>query len=148
MYFNCVYYNENNEITSLELECEICSNKIEIELPDDNISTVKDNYCIVRNGGKILCKCGNRCQSGIVEYKEIKYPNNKNNIIYTSRQTKIAQANAQAQELLNKPKCPTCGSTNIKKMSGIERGASIAAFGLFSKKINKTFKCSNCGYTW
>lgn len=148
MYFNCVYYNENNEITSLELECEICSNKIEIELPDDNISTVKDNYCIVRNGGKILCKCGNRCQSGIVEYKEIKYPNNKNNIIYTSRQTKIAQANAQAQELLNKPKCPTCGSTNIKKMGGIERGASIAAFGLFSKKINKTFKCSNCGYTW
>ena len=60
----------------------------------------------------------------------------------------IAQVNAQAQELLNKPKCPTCGSTNIKKMGGIERGASIAAFGLFSKKINKTFKCSNCGYTW
>lgn len=60
----------------------------------------------------------------------------------------IAQANAQAQELLNKPKCPTCGSTNIKKMGGIERGASIAAFGLFSKKINKTFKCNNCGYTW
>ena len=27
-------------------------------------------------------------------------------------------------------------------------GASIAAFGIFSKKINKTFKCSNCGYTW
>ena len=64
----------------------------------------------------------------------------------TSQQ--IAQANAQAQELLNKPKCPTCGSTNIKKMGGIERGASIAAFGIFSKKINKTFKCNNCGYTW
>lgn len=60
----------------------------------------------------------------------------------------IAQANAQAQEILNKPKCPTCGSTNIKKMGGIERGASIAAFGIFSKKINKTFKCCNCGYTW
>ena len=63
-------------------------------------------------------------------------------------QARIAQANAQAQELLNKPKCPTCGSTNIKKMGGIERGASIAAFGIFSKKINKTFKCCNCGYTW
>ena len=60
----------------------------------------------------------------------------------------IAQANAQAQELLNKVHCPTCGSTNIKKMGGIERGASIAAFGIFSKKINKTFKCCNCGYTW
>ena len=46
------------------------------------------------------------------------------------------------------PKCPTCQSTNIRKMSGIERGASIATFGLFSKKINKTFKCNGCGYTW
>lgn len=60
----------------------------------------------------------------------------------------IAQANAQAQELLNKPKCPTCGSTNIKNIGGVERGASIWAFGIFSKKINKTFKCGNCGYTW
>lgn len=33
-------------------------------------------------------------------------------------------------------------------MSGVERGASIATFGIFSKKINKTFKCGNCGYTW
>ena len=46
------------------------------------------------------------------------------------------------------PKCPTCGSTNIRKMGGVERGVSIAAFGIFSKKINKTFKCENCGYTW
>ena len=26
-------------------------------------------------------------------------------------------------------------------MGGIERGVSIAAFGIFSKKINKTFNC-------
>lgn len=51
-------------------------------------------------------------------------------------------------QLQNIPKCPTCGSTNIRKMGGVERGASIAAFGIFSKKINKTFKCGNCGYTW
>lgn len=48
----------------------------------------------------------------------------------------------------NMPKCPTCGSTNIRKMGGVERGASIWAFGIFSKKINKTFKCCNCGCTW
>ncbi len=144
MYFNCVYYNENNEITSLELECEICSNKIEIELPDDNISTVKDNYCIVRNGGKILCKCGNRCQSGTVEYKEIKYPNNKNNIIYTSRQAKIAQANAQAQDWLNKVHCPYCNSTNCKKISGVSKATSVAMFGIFSQKVKKQWHCNNC----
>lgn len=48
----------------------------------------------------------------------------------------------------NIPKCPTCGSTNIRKISGVERGASILTFGLFSKKINKTFKCQNCGMTF
>lgn len=46
------------------------------------------------------------------------------------------------------PKCPTCQSTKIHKISSLERGASIAMLGLFSKKINKSFKCDNCGYTW
>ncbi len=48
----------------------------------------------------------------------------------------------------NKPKCPTCQSTNIKKISALNRGASIAIFGLFSSKINKQFECENCGYKW
>lgn len=46
------------------------------------------------------------------------------------------------------PKCPTCGSTNIKKISTMERAVSVGTLGLFSKKINKSFKCGNCGYTW
>lgn len=63
-------------------------------------------------------------------------------------QNKIAQGKAVLEEVSKVPECPTCSSTNIRKMSGIERGASIATFGLFSKKINKTFKCNSCGYTW
>lgn len=46
------------------------------------------------------------------------------------------------------PKCPTCGSLNVRHISGGERVASVGFFGIFSKKINKTFKCKNCGYTW
>lgn len=46
------------------------------------------------------------------------------------------------------PKCPHCSSTNIKSISGLSRGASIAMWGVFSKKINKSFECKNCGYTW
>lgn len=46
------------------------------------------------------------------------------------------------------PKCPTCNSTMVEQISGVERGASVFMFGLFSKKINKSFKCKNCGYTW
>lgn len=46
------------------------------------------------------------------------------------------------------PKCPTCGSTNIKKLDVIDRGLSVGIFGLGSKKINKSFLCRNCKYTW
>ena len=48
----------------------------------------------------------------------------------------------------NVPHCPTCGSTNIQKIGTLERGTSVVMIGLFSKKINKSFKCGNCGYTW
>lgn len=65
-----------------------------------------------------------------------------------SDRAKLAHGASILEEKSRVPKCPTCGSTNIRKMSGIERGASIAAFGIFSKKINKTFRCGNCGYTW
>ena len=61
---------------------------------------------------------------------------------------KMAHGKAILEEQSRVPKCPTCQSTNIRKMGGIERGASIYTFGIFSKKINKTFKCQNCGYTW
>lgn len=46
------------------------------------------------------------------------------------------------------PKCPTCGSTNIRKISTGERMVSVGMLGLFSKKISKSFKCNSCGYTW
>lgn len=48
----------------------------------------------------------------------------------------------------NMPKCPTCGSLNVRHISNGERVASVGLFSIFSKKINKTFKCGNCGYTW
>lgn len=61
---------------------------------------------------------------------------------------KMAHGKAILEEQSRVSKCPTCQSTNIRKISGLESGASIAMFGLFSRKINKTFKCNSCGYTW
>ncbi|MCM1325115.1 MAG: hypothetical protein NC094_10300 [Bacteroidales bacterium] len=48
----------------------------------------------------------------------------------------------------NQPKCPTCQSTNIKKISGVSKAGSVAMFGIFSQKVKHQFKCSNCGYEW
>ncbi len=54
----------------------------------------------------------------------------------------------KTKEENNKPHCPYCNSTNIKKISGTERFTSIAMLGIFSKKINKSFKCIKCGGTF
>ena len=54
--------------------------------------------------------------------------------------------NTSKQE--NIPHCPTCNSTNVKSISGLNHGVSVAMLGIFSKKINKSFECKNCGYTW
>ena len=59
-----------------------------------------------------------------------------------------AYNNAVAQEALNKPKCPTCNSTNIKKISGLSKAGSVAMFGIFSQKVKKQMHCNNCGYEW
>lgn len=56
---------------------------------------------------------------------------------------------AQVQRMVaNKPKCPTCNSTNVKPISGSERAVSVIGLGLFSKKIGKSYKCLNCKHTW
>ncbi|MFR2774884.1 MAG: zinc ribbon domain-containing protein [Anaerostipes sp.] len=46
------------------------------------------------------------------------------------------------------PRCPTCGSANIQKISIGAKIADVSSFGLFSSNIRKPFKCNNCGYKW
>lgn len=48
----------------------------------------------------------------------------------------------------NTPKCPTCGSTNIQKISATKKAAGAIGFGLFSKTAKSQFECKNCGYKW
>ncbi|MCM1062470.1 MAG: hypothetical protein NC452_19630 [Eubacterium sp.] len=48
----------------------------------------------------------------------------------------------------NVPKCPTCGSTNIKRISTSNRAVSIGLFGLLSGKIGKNYECRNCKAKW
>ncbi|MBQ9673191.1 MAG: transposase [Ruminococcus sp.] len=48
----------------------------------------------------------------------------------------------------NVPKCPTCGSTKISKISGMKRAAHGLTFGLFSKTARSQFECKKCGYKW
>lgn len=48
----------------------------------------------------------------------------------------------------NAPKCPTCSSTDIKRISGMKRALHGYAFGIFSKTAFSQFECQHCGYKW
>lgn len=77
----------------------------------------------------------------VEDVKKVAHPelnpmlNNKHVIGYTSNSG-------------NKPKCPTCQSTNVSKISGVKRWLTTGLFGLASSDIGKTMKCNNCGYKW
>ena len=57
------------------------------------------------------------------------------------------QENSKVEED-NRPKCPTCGSTNVEKISLGKKAVGGALFGLFSSDIRKTMHCKNCGAKW
>ena len=46
------------------------------------------------------------------------------------------------------PKCPTCGSTNVERISTTSKVIGGALFGLFSSNVRNTMHCKNCGYKW
>ena len=48
----------------------------------------------------------------------------------------------------NTSKCPTCGSTNIEKISTTKKAIGFVAVGVFSSNFGKTMHCKNCGYKW
>ncbi len=137
MYFDKVFYDEEYKPQTIQFICDKCGEYIEFQYDDKYISNIKAEYCIVTNGSKIVCKCGNRCQSGLVEPKKI------------SKEIHIhQQSRSCTQSTLNKPKCPTCQSTNLKKISATSKVMNTAMFGIFGTKRHKTFHCNNCGYEW
>ena len=51
-------------------------------------------------------------------------------------------------QLENRPKCPTCGSTNIEKISTGKKLAGSMLFGIFSSDVRNTMHCKDCGAKW
>lgn len=60
----------------------------------------------------------------------------------------IARSDIKYRQNQNRPKCPTCQSTNLKKISATKRATHGYLFGIFSKTAFSQFECKNCGYKW
>lgn len=61
---------------------------------------------------------------------------------------RIQEHTISSIQSLNKPKCPTCGSLNVEKISTGKKVFGGAMFGLFSSDVRNTMHCKNCGYKW
>ena len=118
-------------------ECPICQNKM-----TDTIITIYEYNVIdaVSNDIIFLEAMIRLKQDDVIEFQL------KMNQFKTQLQQR--EQIKEQQKSNNQPYCPHCKSTNIKPISTLNRGASIAMWGIFSKKINKSFECKNCGYTW
>ena len=46
------------------------------------------------------------------------------------------------------PKCPTCHSTNIEKISTGKKIKGSLLFGVLSSDVRNTMHCKNCGAKW
>lgn len=117
-------------------ECPVCKGQLE-----DTILTI-DEYKIIDN------------ISDDVSFLEAMIKLKQDDIIeYQSRMSQFKLQQEQKDEIEEKQQenqvhCPYCNSTNVKKITGTERAVSVGMLGLFSKKLNKSFKCKNCGGTF
>lgn len=131
MYFSKSFFGEDNKAVEVEIICDKCGKIINIE-DQSFFSNVQSEYCVSQK--RIICECGNISTPGIIERKK--------NI--SLNQATIKKSNYYS----NTPKCPTCGSTNIEKISATSKVVGAVAFGLFSKTARSQFKCKNCGAKW
>ena len=70
----------------------------------------------------------------------------RNQII--EQQISSKEQRIKSQPTQNVPHCPTCGSTNIEKISAGKKAMGFLAVGFLSSNVRKTYRCKNCGYKW
>ena len=83
------------------------------------------------------------------KYKS-KYNSNSSSVTISKASMPVQSAlkTSLTNQQANIPTCPTCGSTNVKHISTLNRAVSIGVFGLFSSKIGKNYECLNCKSKW
>ena len=71
--------------------------------------------------------------------------------LYIQRENKeklLQKATLDKQREQNKPKCPTCGSTNVRPISSGKKAIGFLTVGIFSSNFGKSYECENCKYKW
>lgn len=74
--------------------------------------------------------------------------NELKNHILSKRPANWVDTRPLTRESDNTPRCPTCSSTNIRKLSATSKLVDVAVWGVLSRKAHKQWHCDNCGSEW
>lgn len=116
-------FSSDDKIALLHCECG-ASNCIPINL----FKEIKNDYVIPNDDFDVVCfECGVKHTNSVI--------------------VKEAEP-VKSQPVRNIPKCPTCQSQNIEKITTLDKAISFTVFDVFSRNLGKIFKCKSCGYRW
>lgn len=79
------------------------------------------------------------------EYNEQKSQQEYEALQRRAQQNRIEKGRSEEVSI---PKCPTCSSTNICKITTGKKATGFILAGIFSSNFGKTMECKNCGYKW
>lgn len=129
------------KINGIEYDFTNFYNRIIIAKQNNGLWSDKDVILVTQEIRKLtgLAKTFQLCQI-IAETEAV--PNEYNG-------ESMEELNAKQRAIqTSKPKCPTCGSTNIQKISATSKAFGAIGFGILSKTAKSQFKCNSCGYKW
>ena len=116
-------------------KCPYCHNKLQdINISYDELKIIKSISCDISFIQSMLVLK----EKDIIEY----------NLKMSQFRNQVEQQNSSKIPNDNTPKCPTCNSTDIKKITGTSKAVSVAMWGLLSRKVHKQWHCNNCGSEW
>lgn len=155
VYCGSYWYVKDETVTNIGHKCNDCMNDGRIiNTKHEPMYFVakymtKDQYQLSEHLMNDYVRC-NPLYSPEFEEKRIKVEAFLDSQTTTSCRELYLKNNDQTiQPDSNIPHCPTCGSTNIEKISTTNKVGKGFLFGLFSAgSISKTFKCNHCGYKW
>ena len=131
-------------------QCDNC--KIEL-LDKDDFNTTLGEYYQMNHSQRVANRYNPQyeivCKYQFPEIYE--YNEQKSQQEYKALQRKAQQKMIEKEQIekqQNTPKCPTCGSANIEKISAGKKAIGFVAVGVFSSNLGKTMHCKNCGYKW
>ena len=125
--------------------CPHCNSQLEIsDITYENYKSmpkVKKCKNCKRKYPKIFIKCP-KCNQQLIKLST----ENKQLDKQVNEIRKEIQEHQEKQQ--NTPKCPTCGSTNVRPISATKKATGFVLAGVFSSNFGKSYECENCKYKW